>query len=221
VDAGHERGATASAHAQRRVRSWPLRPRCVPGERAPASARLGAAAAGQPWAGLGVARVLLGRRVRRGWGSGRSARASTAGSWQPHREAAQARLVTSSPLGPSIPTLRSTAVEVALKMAFRKHAVDHGHAAASPQCHVLALANSYHGDTLGAMDCSQESVFNRGQTPWYRARGLFLLPPTCGLEAGMWTVSAGSEQSAGREMRALQTTLPSRSGPPAGGCVPC
>lgn len=83
-------------------------------------------------------------------------------------------------------------------MAFRKHAVDHaadpaqggtgtGEADPRPR-HVLALQNGYHGDTLGAMACSEESVFNAGQTPWYRAQGLFLESPTCGLTKGMWEV---------------------------------
>jgi bifunctional dethiobiotin synthetase / adenosylmethionine---8-amino-7-oxononanoate aminotransferase len=88
---------------------------------------------------------------------------------------------------------RSTAVEVALKMAFRTFAARRGQApdghAARP-LHVLALQNGYHGDTLGAMDCAEQSVFNVGQTPWYQPRGLFLEPPTCGLERGAWQVRA-------------------------------
>lgn len=87
---------------------------------------------------------------------------------------------------------RSTAVEVALKMAFKKFAVDHGIATAGPewqQLKVVALDGGYHGDTLGVMDCSPQSVFNAGQTPWYRPRGLFLEPPTLGLVRGSWQVS--------------------------------
>lgn len=80
-------------------------------------------------------------------------------------------------------------------MAFRKHAVDHAGEGAPPAGtlqrprHVLALRNGYHGDTLGAMACSEESVFNAGQTPWYRAHGLFMDAPTCGLTKGIWEVS--------------------------------
>lgn len=84
---------------------------------------------------------------------------------------------------------RSTAVEVALKMAFKKFAVDHGIAtdgAEWKRLQVVALDGGYHGDTLGVMDCSPESVFNGGQTPWYRPRGLFLEPPTLGLVRGAW-----------------------------------
>ena len=54
--------------------------------------------------------------------------------------------------------------------------------------HVLALQNGYHGDTLATMDCAEASVFNLNQTPWYAPRGLFLEPPTVGLEQGRWTV---------------------------------
>ena len=59
-----------------------------------------------------------------------------------------------------------------------------------PQVVLLALSGGYHGDTLGAMDATEPSVFNgEGQTPWYRGRGLFLEPPTCGMEAGgCWRV---------------------------------
>lgn len=86
---------------------------------------------------------------------------------------------------------RSTAIEVALKMAFRLYQVRHAAAlngAAPRPLHVLALSNGYHGDTLGAMACAEASVFNARQTPWYAPRGLFLPPPTAGLVRGKWTV---------------------------------
>jgi dethiobiotin synthetase/adenosylmethionine--8-amino-7-oxononanoate aminotransferase len=54
---------------------------------------------------------------------------------------------------------------------------------------VLALTNSYHGDTLGAMDCAAASPFNGPlQTPWYSGRGLFLDPPHLALVRGTWTL---------------------------------
>lgn len=78
----------------------------------------------------------------------------------------------------------STAVEVALKMAFRtfltraglldrEHPPAHG---AGPTLHVLALMSSYHGDTLGSMDCAAPSVFNGIlEAPWYgNALGTYL-----------------------------------------------
>jgi bifunctional dethiobiotin synthetase / adenosylmethionine---8-amino-7-oxononanoate aminotransferase len=83
-------------------------------------------------------------------------------------------------------------VEVALKMAFRAFVARGGQEAPEvgkrKQLHVVGLTNGYHGDTLGVMNCAQESVFNEGQTPWYRPCGLFLEPPTVGLEQGVWKV---------------------------------
>jgi dethiobiotin synthetase/adenosylmethionine--8-amino-7-oxononanoate aminotransferase len=107
----------------------------------------------------------------------------------------------------------STGVEVALKAAMRRFALDRGMAEAlwpdtppsssqasgsggdgapepPAELGVLALANGYHGDTLGAMDCAAPSPFNGpGQFPWYRggSRGsLFLEPPYVALERGRW-----------------------------------
>ena len=77
-------------------------------------------------------------------------------------------------------------------MAFKLYASRHGVDFASPQgqrFEVVALKNGYHGDTLGVMDCAEASVFNEQQTPWYKARGLFLDPPTCGLKRGDWVVT--------------------------------
>ena len=84
----------------------------------------------------------------------------------------------------------STAVEVALKMAFRKYMVDRNilhddHV----ELHVLGLQGAYHGDTLGTMDAVPPSVFNgRLQTPWFEGRGLFLDPPTVAMKNGAWVV---------------------------------
>jgi dethiobiotin synthetase/adenosylmethionine--8-amino-7-oxononanoate aminotransferase len=56
---------------------------------------------------------------------------------------------------------------------------------------VLALHNSYHGDTVGAMDCAASSAFNgRLQTPWYSGRGCFLMPPYLQLQQGRWRLQA-------------------------------
>jgi adenosylmethionine-8-amino-7-oxononanoate aminotransferase len=40
---------------------------------------------------------------------------------------------------------------------------------------VLAQANCYHGDTLGAMHVAEPSVFNQTQHPWYQAFVVSLL----------------------------------------------
>ncbi|WVZ94342.1 hypothetical protein U9M48_040243 [Paspalum notatum var. saurae] len=82
----------------------------------------------------------------------------------------------------------STAIEIALKMAFRKFSLDHGILSESEKniknernilLKVLALNGSYHGDTLGAMEAQAPSAYTSFlQQPWYSGRGLFLDPPT-------------------------------------------
>ncbi|CAN6458913.1 unnamed protein product [Victoria cruziana] len=71
----------------------------------------------------------------------------------------------------------STAIEIALKMAFRKYSVDHGILSRLTDLKphmdnidfkVLALSGSYHGDTLGAMEAQAPSPFTGFlQQPWY------------------------------------------------------
>jgi dethiobiotin synthetase/adenosylmethionine--8-amino-7-oxononanoate aminotransferase len=66
----------------------------------------------------------------------------------------------------------STGVEVAVKMALRSarrkqnwaedHAID-----------IIGLKGSYHGDTIGAMDCAEQSAYNK-QEAWYTGRGCTL-----------------------------------------------
>ncbi|KXZ52356.1 hypothetical protein GPECTOR_10g990 [Gonium pectorale] len=103
----------------------------------------------------------------------------------------------------------STAIEVALKMAFRKFLADRGElsaaqaagtappgadsasggAAPGGELLVLGLQGGYHGDTLGSQDCVAPSVFNGPlQAPWYRGRGLFLEPPYVGMRQGRWQI---------------------------------
>ncbi|MEW5314668.1 MAG: hypothetical protein WDW38_006143 [Sanguina aurantia] len=96
----------------------------------------------------------------------------------------------------------STAIEVALKMAFRSY-LDRqgllpdpaaaGQAGADPPVlQVLGLQNAYHGDTLGAVDCVAPSVFNTAlQAPWYSGRGLFLHPPYITVLPGIGSSSVG------------------------------
>ncbi|THU55519.1 hypothetical protein C4D60_Mb11t07430 [Musa balbisiana] len=99
----------------------------------------------------------------------------------------------------------STAVEIALKMAFRKYTSDHGiHAdfhklgpkGSCTELRVLALSGSYHGDTLGAMEAQAPSSYTSFiQQPWYQllamysGRGLFLDPPECFISNEIWSLS--------------------------------
>ncbi|XP_059637217.1 bifunctional dethiobiotin synthetase/7,8-diamino-pelargonic acid aminotransferase, mitochondrial [Cornus florida] len=93
----------------------------------------------------------------------------------------------------------STAIEIALKMAFRKFLFDHGiladllHSKTDEKCvelKVLALRGSYHGDTLGAMEAQAPSSYTGFlQQPWYTGRGIFLDPPTVFMCNGIWKLS--------------------------------
>ena len=61
---------------------------------------------------------------------------------------------------------RSSAVEIALKMAFRAFIAQHPQQDAS-RLEVVGIAEGYHGDTLGCMDAVAPSVYNGPrQTPW-------------------------------------------------------
>ncbi|KAG1326932.1 bifunctional dethiobiotin synthetase/7,8-diamino-pelargonic acid aminotransferase, mitochondrial [Cocos nucifera] len=93
----------------------------------------------------------------------------------------------------------STAIEIALKMAFRKFLFDNeihmnsGKGISSEGCielRVLALNGSYHGDTLGAMEAQAPSSYTGFlQQPWYSGRGLFLDPPTIFIHKEIWNLS--------------------------------
>ncbi|GMH03977.1 hypothetical protein Nepgr_005816 [Nepenthes gracilis] len=92
----------------------------------------------------------------------------------------------------------STAIEIALKMAFRKFSSDHGiiddllknnKANTPPELMVLALRGSYHGDTLGAMEAQAPSCYTGFlQQPWYTGRGLFIDSPTVYMHEAKWNL---------------------------------
>ncbi|EFP88847.2 uncharacterized protein PGTG_14186 [Puccinia graminis f. sp. tritici CRL 75-36-700-3] len=71
----------------------------------------------------------------------------------------------------------STGVEVALKMGLtsyrRRHKLPSG---VHFDLGVIGLKGSYHGDTIGAMDASEHSVYN-AQVDWYKGKGLWLDAP--------------------------------------------
>ncbi|CAH0493152.1 unnamed protein product [Peronospora farinosa] len=108
----------------------------------------------------------------------------------------------------------STAVEVALKMAFRKYVLDHkldyseftSDEATGFKMVTLAQANCYHGDTLGVMCVAEKSVFNEKQHPWYRPEGVFLKVPTIALRGGLYVLSIDPEITGNEQ---TEDTLPS------------
>ncbi|KAJ0592034.1 putative dethiobiotin synthase, Adenosylmethionine--8-amino-7-oxononanoate transaminase [Helianthus annuus] len=93
----------------------------------------------------------------------------------------------------------STAIEIALKMAFRKFLADNKLLMDLPhyntdesniELKVVALNGSYHGDTLGAMDAQAPSPYTGFlQQPWYTGRGVFLDPPFVSMCDGVWKIA--------------------------------
>ncbi|PWN53236.1 PLP-dependent transferase [Violaceomyces palustris] len=105
----------------------------------------------------------------------------------------------------------STGMEVGLKMAIQssisrysfipttEKAVknssrgrDPGSAGGRPkrEWEVLGIKGSYHGDTIGAMDATEPSVYSQA-VEWYRGRGFWFDPPTVKVVDGVTTISVG------------------------------
>lgn len=84
----------------------------------------------------------------------------------------------------------STAMEVSIKMGFKTFQKWHGLKDSDfSSLTVCAQKDCYHGDTLGAMDVAEPSVFNEGQHPWYEPKGLFLSTPTLGFADGILSIT--------------------------------
>jgi len=81
----------------------------------------------------------------------------------------------------------STGMEVAVKMALRASAVAYGWDSTKDEIAILGLKGSYHGDTMGVMDCSEPSTFNK-KVEWYRGRGYWFDFPTVKMRQGVWVV---------------------------------
>ncbi|KAI9670957.1 MAG: hypothetical protein M1831_005042 [Alyxoria varia] len=81
----------------------------------------------------------------------------------------------------------STAMEVAVKMALKATCRRHNLTENSGAMEIIGLQNSYHGDTIGAMDMSEPSVFNK-QVPWYSGRGFWFDSPIVKMRYGKWMV---------------------------------
>lgn len=83
----------------------------------------------------------------------------------------------------------STGIEVALKMALRAACVRYGWDARRQVVGILGLKGSYHGDTIGAMDCSEPSIYNEN-VDWYRGRGHWFDFPKVMMIKGKWVVQS-------------------------------
>ncbi|CBF71161.1 hypothetical protein AN6644.2 [Aspergillus nidulans FGSC A4] len=81
----------------------------------------------------------------------------------------------------------STGMEVALKMGLRAACDRYGWDASKEQINILGLKGSYHGDTIGVMDCSEPSTYNQ-RVEWYRGRGHWFDFPLVKMSQGVWQV---------------------------------
>ncbi|KAI6712101.1 onanonoxo-7-onima-8-eninoihtemlysoneda [Diplocarpon mali] len=81
----------------------------------------------------------------------------------------------------------STGMEVATKMALTASCERSGWEERKTEVGVLGLKGSYHGDTIGAMDCSEPSTFNE-KVHWYKGRGYWFDFPRVKLRRGRWCV---------------------------------
>ncbi|KAL4781327.1 pyridoxal phosphate-dependent transferase [Aspergillus varians] len=86
----------------------------------------------------------------------------------------------------------STGMEVALKMALRATCDRYGWDASQEQINILGLKGSYHGDTIGVMDCSEPSTYNQ-KVEWYRGRGHWFDFPLVKMSQGVWKVEVPAE----------------------------
>ncbi|KAF2144808.1 uncharacterized protein K452DRAFT_147692 [Aplosporella prunicola CBS 121167] len=80
----------------------------------------------------------------------------------------------------------STGTEVAVKMALRAARTRYGWDA-SEDLGILGLKGSYHGDTIGAMDCAEPCTYNE-KIEWYSGKGFWFDFPTVKMVDGKWIV---------------------------------
>ncbi|KAI1748843.1 bifunctional dethiobiotin synthetase/adenosylmethionine-8-amino-7-oxononanoate aminotransferase [Xylaria castorea] len=85
----------------------------------------------------------------------------------------------------------STGMEVAVKMALRASRVRYGWSH-DTKIDILGLKGSYHGDTIGTMDCAEPNTYNE-KVEWYEGKGAWLDYPQIQCVAGKWQVQIPSE----------------------------
>ena len=83
----------------------------------------------------------------------------------------------------------STGMEVAVKMALRASCSRYGWSKddADHPVGVLGLKGSYHGDTIGVMNCSEPNTFNE-KVDWYKPWGFWFDPPQVLMRNGKWEI---------------------------------
>ncbi|KAF5003636.1 hypothetical protein FDECE_9842 [Fusarium decemcellulare] len=80
----------------------------------------------------------------------------------------------------------STGCEVAIKMALRAARLRYGWGP-NDKVDILGLKGSYHGDTIGAMDCAEPCVYNE-KIEWYEGKGYWFDYPIIQCRNGKWVV---------------------------------
>ena len=83
----------------------------------------------------------------------------------------------------------STGMEVAAKMALAASTQRYGYDVPKGDVGILGLKGSYHGDTIGTMDCSEPCIYNE-KVHWYQGRGHWFDFPQVKLKDGVWIVEA-------------------------------
>ncbi|KAI1621441.1 adenosylmethionine-8-amino-7-oxononanoate aminotransferase [Exophiala viscosa] len=91
----------------------------------------------------------------------------------------------------------STGMEVAVKMALRASSLRYGWAKdeGSAPVAILGLKGSYHGDTIGVMNCSEPNVYNE-KVDWHQPWGHWFEPPSLIMRKGKWELSIPEEVAA-------------------------
>ncbi|KAF8428867.1 PLP-dependent transferase [Boletus edulis BED1] len=85
----------------------------------------------------------------------------------------------------------STGMEVALKMALRSFSINDKELTPRDKkdLWIIGLKGSYHGDTIGAMDATEEGVYT---CEWHQSKGFWFEPPTVAIQNGNFVVSVPS-----------------------------
>ncbi|CAD0037599.1 unnamed protein product [Aureobasidium pullulans] len=91
----------------------------------------------------------------------------------------------------------STGMEVAVKMALKAASKRYGWSP-DDEVLILGLKGSYHGDTIGTMDLSEPSTYNK-KVEWYSGRGHWFDFPLVKMQQGRWIIEppAGMEEEFG------------------------
>lgn len=95
----------------------------------------------------------------------------------------------------------STGCEVAVKMALRAARLRYGWGP-NENVHILGLKGSYHGDTIGAMDCAEPCVYNE-KIEWYEGKGYWFDYPTIQCVKGKWEVSTPEEMGDDQQLGSI------------------